>query len=266
MNSSKVFRCKRKVNMFSEVDYMPVKTVVNNVNDCKFKIHSDICTTYCKTHYRRFKTLNMLWGLKTLPINLDVDIRPAIREISKEFNDLKGTEINRGIARALNEMIGKSKVQASRSIRDTYKVKSAYIKDQIKPDKATRSRLTATLRVVFNPMPVYAFSPRQTDKGVTVNIMGKKELLKSAFIAKMGSGHIGVFARGTATNNSFIFRTKRVKYKGSWDKDLPIDEIITASPFQMVLNKRVAASIQARISKDFPNVLVKQLQRVRAGY
>lgn len=53
-----------------------------------------------------------------------------------------------------------------------------------------------TMRVRGEPMPLGAFKFRQGKKGVYVTInKGNRRLIRGAFVARMRSGHVGVFAR-----------------------------------------------------------------------
>lgn len=214
----------------------------------------------------RFYGINSvpLWSMARKPqLDIDVDIRPAIREAKKQFANLTGSQFNQGLARALNEVIDKSRTSAAKQMKSVYNVNSKDLKKQMKSYKATRSTLTASIRVSQRPMPLAAFSPRQTKKGVSVNILGKRKLIKGAFMAQMISGHKGVFARGRYVNREFVFRKTRVIKTGP---DLPIDELVTVSPFSMLMNHKVTSTVAKKMESDFQPALIKQLNRVSAGF
>jgi hypothetical protein len=62
--------------------------------------------------------------------------------------------------------------------------------------KSSPQTLESRVIVKGKPVPLMAFKPRQTKKGVTVTIKkGHRTMLRSAFIAQMPGGHIGVFKR-----------------------------------------------------------------------
>ncbi len=64
--------------------------------------------------------------------------------------------------------------------------------------------------------------------------------IRSAFIATMANGHVGVFSRGR-----YIKRTGFVPGREKTDRGkVRITELFTASPFTMGVNKEVAQDVQ----------------------
>ena len=197
--------------------------------------------------------------------DINIDVSQAIRDLEKQFEHLKGargtsySKLNQGIARALNRTIAMAQTQANKSVRSTYKVKAKDIRKTMVISKAKQNNLTSTIKVSARPLPIYAFGARQTKKGVSINITGKRKLIKSAFIATMKSGHTGVYGRGRYVGTEFQYRTKRVNKRGP---DTPIEEFYTASPFSMVTNAAVSRAVADKINQNFTNRLAHELSRM----
>ena len=103
----------------------------------------------------------------------------------------------KALVRTLNRTADKARVAGSRAVRETYNIKAEDLKKSIRTYKASRSRMEAQLSITGKPVGLIAFAAKQTPKGVTYKILkaaGRKRLAH-AFIAKMKTGHIGVFER-----------------------------------------------------------------------
>jgi len=124
-------------------------------------------------------------------------ISTATRALEKE---VKGHQrkLRRAGARALNKTATKGRNVSSRVIRKTLNLKAKTVKDQLKVTRATPDNHRSTVQGRYKPVPLIKFNGvRQTKKGVTVRMRKDKPrmVFKGAFIARMPSGHIGVFRR-----------------------------------------------------------------------
>jgi hypothetical protein len=192
-----------------------------------------------------------------------IDIKDAVRGIRSQFAHLKSqSEVNSTIARAINHTAAKAKTAASRQIRDRYKIRAKDLKPAIKVHKANRTNLEAAVMAVGRPLPIYAFGARQTKRGVSVNVMGKRQVIRSAFVATMKSGHTGVFARGGYKGYQFDFRRQRVQRTGP---DLSINEITTSSVPKMMANEIVISHLERIMSEQFPARLQHEVSRMLAA-
>lgn len=191
--------------------------------------------------------------------DIEINVQDAIWKLRREFANLRGSQFNLAIARAINHTIAKAKTAASKDIRTQYKVKARDLSGKLALSKATRVSQTGMIRVSAKPLPVMAFSARQNKKGVSVNITGKRKLIRSAFIATMKSGHKGVYVRGAYKGSELTYRTKRINKKGP---DLPIEEVHTASPYSMMIHEKVQESTAEKINSSFPARLLHELGRL----
>lgn len=189
---------------------------------------------------------------------IEINTKRATDRIKKEFDSLTGDELNKGVGRAINHTIRKARTQSSRAIRQVYAVKHKYIKKALSIRKASRFKQTGKLIASGQPIPLIAFSARQTQKGVSVAIKkGQRKTIRSSFKATMPSGHTGVFARGKYRGGEFQFRKKRIVKTGP---DLPITELKTLSIPKQFQQKRVAISVRDKVNEDYPDRLIHELR------
>lgn len=196
-----------------------------------------------------------------------IDIGPAIREMRRAHRNLTSAEIRQATSRAVNHTIKKARTAASRESRTIYKIKASDLKAQMKLKSSSPQTLTAALSANRRPLPVFKFrpSPRvvsspRPKRGVSVNVMGRRKNIQQGFIARMKSGHIGVFAKGGYSGKgSFKFRKSRTKQFGN---DTPISEIQTTSTWSAITNEKVLAHLAVKMQTDYPDRLAHELLRL----
>lgn len=106
---------------------------------------------------------------------------------------------------AINRALASTKTFASRLIREKVNIKNKDLDKSIELNKASRSNPQGSITFFFGRVPLSNFSPKQKivstpkgrRKGVTVDISGSRKLVRGAFLATVGSGHIGIFKRRT---------------------------------------------------------------------
>lgn len=188
---------------------------------------------------------------------MQIDVSDAVKKLSNLTDQLSPEQVGLGTARAINHTIAKGKTSASREIRSVYNIKASEVGKAIRIEKSTRTSLTGKIIVSGSPIPIIAFSPRQTKTGVTVTILkGKRKAIKRAFIQRMKSGHVGVYARGRYGNNEFKFRTKRINKRG---QDLPIEELMTTSVPKAFATDKVIGAVGKQLEKDLDTRLLHEL-------
>lgn len=207
--------------------------------------------------------------------DIDINVSSAIYKLRREFSSLTQGQANLAIARALNHTIAKARTASGKEIRGTYKIKLSNVNKALKVAKASRTKQTASISVSIKPLPAYAFGARQNKRGVSINVMGQRKTIRSAFIAQgrrggagtnegvatLGtSGHKGVFVRGKYKGTDLTYRTKRIVKKGP---DLPIEEVYTSSVFGMITNNKVKAKVAEVIEQSFATRLWHEMNRMR---
>jgi hypothetical protein len=117
--------------------------------------------------------------------------------------DLKGANgrIAVALVRALNRAIGSARTVMVREIARDIGLKQKDVRDALPLREATFTRPEATLAAGLKRIPLMDFRAtgpepsRGRGRGVSYRLQGGRSRIPSAFIARMQSGHRGVFAR-----------------------------------------------------------------------
>jgi hypothetical protein len=165
-----------------------------------------------------------------------IDVRTNARQIASQVR-LDATEMRTATMRALNRAADGTRVDAGRKIRETYNVTNKVLQPAFYVRKATRDFLTAVVGASGRPMRLIGFGARQVAAGVSVAIKrGSRKVLRGAFIARMKSGHTGVFMRRGA-------------------KRLPVDEKYTVSVPGMLGARQIEGAIRAAALARFDKAM-----------
>lgn len=128
-----------------------------------------------------------------------MNVKADFSQANKLFFDLETKYINRAALRALNRTIKQVKTAAVKELKKEVGkatgLSSGGLKKTIKEKKAHRNNLRAQLLVSGRALPLIRFGARQVGQGVSAAAWGKRRTYRGAFIAKMPSGHKGVFKR-----------------------------------------------------------------------
>lgn len=122
------------------------------------------------------------------------------------------------------------RAEGSREVRARKGVKVAAFNKAVKLIYPTRKeQLVFAVRAKGEAMKAFAYPHRPTKKGVSVLInRGARALIEHAFIARMRSGHEGIFMRyGTATRAPVQGYKGHARYAGQ--KRQPIREVFTTT-------------------------------------
>lgn len=161
--------------------------------------------------------------------------------------------VPRALANAINRAAESARTEAARKAREIYHVKHKDIISTIKIKKASQDDLTAVVSSSGNLLPLSKFriTPRRPQpkrkKPVIVRVKrGGGGPVKNVFVAKMQSGHIGVFARvGKAR--------------------LPIQEKYGPSIPQMLGSPTVSAWVEEKAVERLEQRLDHEINRILEG-
>jgi hypothetical protein len=215
---------------------------------------------------------------------LYINTEQAIKTLRRELKPVVA-EIPKAVSRAINDSMRQTHTQAKRAVTERYNVFSASVqrKNLYKIKFASPSTQTATMHVANKQIPIIAFKGVRQDAketrvskkgtsvfsrlknrgkktgGVNVQILrGRKTHIRSAFIATMKSGHVGVFARGEY-GKPFEWRKRRLQSKGG---DTPIQELNTLNVPTAFLNDRVKPNVEKKAQDIFQRRLLHHLNRI----
>lgn len=177
---------------------------------------------------------------------------------TRELNALDSKKINGAIARALRKAgstaLRDMRSEASKRIRERKRLKASVVSRALvlrRSEGTNIDRMQWGLDVRGTRVPLSAYPHRQTKKGVSVQVnKGKRTLITSAFVAKMRSGHEGIFVR-------------RGKHR------LPIDERMGSRPVDALLHRGEAEAVgergQRSLAATFERLLPMELEKLKAG-
>ena len=152
--------------------------------------------------------------------------------------------VKRANATALRDMVSES----SKRVRARKRIKVRDVKPTLHKRKArTRGSgigsSTIAIDVSGAPMNLVKYPHRQIRRGVSYAVnKGKRSLKRSAFIATMPNGHMGIFIR-----------------KG--DTRLKIRELLGSRPVDALLHDGEAEAVQARGLRSFEATVARLIKR-----
>lgn len=134
---------------------------------------------------------------------MKIDIVDNLDQASK-FIKTFGAQGERGVSRALNRAIKGVSTDSVKLVREDYNVKARTIREGIKVRRATGKVLEGAAVVSGRRIPLLQFSARPAKpggrkplKGVSVQVKHSRKTIRHAFVARMKTGHTGVFQRET---------------------------------------------------------------------
>ena len=162
----------------------------------------------------------------------------------------KGAE--RAFSNAINRGLSHVKTQALKQVKNVYTVKPAALNEAARTRVQTASTGNLAGYVSFSgvKIPLYQFNVSHDGSGKKVRAglkKGSQTAFSHAFVAKMKSGHIGIFER---------VGTKR----------LPIEEKMGLSAAQMVQNEVIMEQLTKEAQEKVDERLNHEIDRILNGY
>lgn len=171
------------------------------------------------------------------------------------------------VPRALNRLQEQAQTAGLRTIAKVYGIGPRTIERLLFVQLADRQNLEATMRIRGSGFPLYLFSPRQTNTGVSVKVKGRRVIVPHSFIARMSNKHIGVFARGT-----YGVKSRKIKFTGEYfgrynfgRGRLPINEFYTTTPPSAFSNDDVTDAMYRRVQEQASKVLAQEVAFASRG-
>lgn len=164
----------------------------------------------------------------------------------------KGTE--RAMTSAINRGLTTMRQKSTEKVRESYHIKRKDLTDRsvMRMKKANFSNLSGSIRYSGAVIPLIKFNVKPTKpskRPVTVSVLKKNtgERLQNAFIARMPSGHTGVFERLTRERT-------------------PTKELYGPSIKHMLENEEVLSKIEADVQRQVDRRLEHEISRILNGY
>lgn len=143
-------------------------------------------------------------------IEIKVDEK-KLRQLEIMFRGIPG-KIPGILSRSINRTITPARTEVSQGIRQEINIKAADAKDKIDVEKASTNRLEASISLSHRLIPIMDFGAKMTKKGVSFKVYksGGRKFMAHAFIAKMKSGHIGVFRKAIGMHGEKRWERRKV--------------------------------------------------------
>jgi len=194
-----------------------------------------------------------------VPIVLQIDDRSMRRFIRQMPGAGK-----RSIARSLNKAITQSRTRAARVVSDKRNVNVGLARGEMSLKKASYSRLEAAVVATGKPIPLMKVKgvKRQTRKGVSAKVTGKGKthLFAGAFIAKLDSGHVGVFRRADLVMSGKLTHVSKKATPGTKRFNLPVIEVKLPSVSSTLAQGDTEKQLQAYARPVFQAELTRLLK------
>ncbi len=166
------------------------------------------------------------------------------------------------VPRALNRLREQAQTAGLREVARVYGVGPRTMERYLTVQLASVRELAATMTVRGVGFPLYAFSPRQTKAGVSVQVKGRRLIVPHAFIKRMRNGHIGVYARGAygAKSGKLVPNGQTFGRFRFGKGRLPINELFTTTPPSAFSNDDVTDAMYVRVRDQASKVLAQEVK------
>src|SRR5690554_6707364 len=122
---------------------------------------------------------------------LDIKIEENSRGVVQLQRQLPDRFVVPASLQALNRTLTNSRAEVTRRIRGRVNLKARTIRDSMSQNRATRSRIEASLDFRFRPISLKEYGARQVRRGVRVTVMrGRREQLRGLFIQDRMGSHV----------------------------------------------------------------------------
>lgn len=178
-------------------------------------------------------------------------VAQAFEASARSIGKATETALNQAAQLALDAAPGEIK-------RVGYGFRTEDVKKALRLERAGGGRLVARVVATGRPIALIRFNARQGSGGVTVQVLNGSKAIPGAFIARMPSGHEGVFVRDQR-------RTPAARTRGNRWEALPVRELFGPSVPNGLANPKVPAGLQKLLQQRFPQLLRAQYIKPKAS-
>lgn len=162
------------------------------------------------------------------------------------------------IARALNRTGGPCLTAVRRKVAQRTGAKASNVRAAVIAQRATQGRLYYAILPSKAGLGVSAINPVQDERGTAYGGPGLRRFVPHAFIARMPSGHVGVFIRSKQTVGFLGLNTRLAPR-------LPIKEIGRPTARIEMLQEDVRAVFEAVASERLADDLIHEIEVEASG-
>ncbi|MBQ9365772.1 MAG: phage tail protein [Schwartzia sp.] len=190
---------------------------------------------------------------------LEVNVGKSIEEAQRLLTNMPGA-VNKASKTAIRTTIKGMKKESAQKVRERYTIKASKVTNTIRTstgDGGLTARLTSKGRV--NDLSYFIHKPKSVPKRrpptgkylYSQVVKGEGGTIAHAFLARMQSGHVGVFQRAG---------------HGSSMSSLPIQKLSGPSTPQMLGSPNIKEFIEKRLRERFEKNLSHEVNAFLMGY
>lgn len=204
----------------------------------------------------------------TMRLQLKVDTQG----VERAFDDIRADVLKAG-SRTANRLIERAQTAGFRVVSREYGIGPRTFEQYARVKLARDGEVVASVEVRGSGLPMWHFQSRQTKRGVTVRVKGRRFLIPHAFIARMASGHVGVFARGAYGGKGVLkptgetfggrFRFGYSRRRKSDRSRFSINELFTFAPPDAFANEKVVDAMSETVAENIDKVMRQELNFLR---
>jgi len=116
---------------------------------------------------------------------MEVKVNNNFKKALRDIGNVPRKYVQKAMVTALNKVGAEVVTQAKRELKDATGLKAGVVAKKIKKDKALKGDETYSIHIKSRYLNAIEFGARQTKKGVSAKIWGKRKIYRGAFI---GSG------------------------------------------------------------------------------
>jgi len=116
---------------------------------------------------------------------MEVKVNSNFKKALRDIGNVPRKYVQKAMVTALNKVGAEVVTQAKRELKDATGLKAGVVAKKIKKDKARKGDETYSIHIKSRYLNAIEFGARQTKKGVSAKIWGKRKIYRGAFI---GSG------------------------------------------------------------------------------
>jgi len=171
---------------------------------------------------------------------MEVKVNSNFKKALRDIGNVPRKYVQKAMVTALNKVGAEVVTQAKRELKDATGLKAGVVGKKIKKDKARKGDETYSIHIKSRYLNAIEFGARQTKKGVSAKIWGKRKIYRGAFI---GSGR--------NSGKQLVFKKSRRK-KG-------IEAVHGASLPREFERQNMAKIFNKKINKRFPILFKRAL-------
>lgn len=186
--------------------------------------------------------------------SLSISIKDDLPKLQRQLRAIPAA-VPRVTTYALNRTATTVRAEAARAIKAEYSYwKIGLLKRGMRIVKANFKRLVAQVIASGRAVPISKLvaSVRQTSTGAKAGRL----TYRGAFVARMRSGHVGIFRRGKAGDGRR--RRKSVPRRSATGSQLPIDEVTGIAIPKAFAQHKIEAAMRKVVADRFPKEFARR--------